>query len=43
MMKIAEKTVKSIYFLGCKIVKITKILPTLGKILVKLPKRCYLR
>ena len=42
-MKITEKTVKSIYLLGCKIAKITKILPSVGKTLVKLPKRCYLR
>ena len=34
-MKTVGKTVKSIYFLGRKIAKITKILPTLGKILVK--------
>ena len=42
-MKIVGKIVKSIYFLGCKIAKITKILPSVGKILVNLPKRCYLR
>ena len=42
-MKIVEKIVNSFYFLGCKIAKITKILPSDGKILVKLPKRCYLR
>ena len=42
-MKIVVKIVNSFYFLGYKIAKITKILPTFGKILVKLPKRCYLR